>query len=52
MDAPKITIITIVLIVLLVCSAFFSSCEIAYASVNRIKLQKKLMKIVKKHLRL
>lgn len=41
MDAPKITIITIVLIVLLVCSAFFSSCEIAYASVNRIKLQKK-----------
>ncbi len=39
---PSVKIIlTILIVILVVFSAFFSSCEIAYSSVNRIKLKKK-----------
>lgn len=40
MTIPKVLLI-IILIGLILCSAFFSSCEIAFSSVSRIKLEKK-----------
>ena len=38
MDTP----VVILIVILIILSAFFSSCEIAYSSVNKIKLKKKV----------
>lgn len=45
---PKTLIILIILVVLVFLSAFFSSCEITYSSVNKIKLKKKIAEGSKK----
>ena len=45
---PKTLIILIILVVLVFLSAFFSSCEITYSSVNKIKLKKKISEGSKK----
>lgn len=45
---PKTLIILIILVVLVFLSAFFSSCEITYSSVNKIKLKKKMAEGSKK----
>ena len=39
---PKTLVILIVIGILIILSAFFSSCEVTYSSVNKIKLKKKI----------
>ena len=39
---PKTLVILIVIGILIILSAFFSSCEVTYSSVNKIKLKKKV----------
>ena len=39
---PKTLVILIVIGLLVILSAFFSSCEVTYSSVNKIKLKKKV----------
>ena len=39
---PKTLVILIIIGILILLSAFFSSCEVAYSSVNKIKLKKKV----------
>ena len=41
MNTPVVAIL-ILIVILIILSAFFSSCEIAYSSVNKIKLKKKV----------
>ena len=42
MNNPVFIAILILIVILIILSAFFSSCEIAYSSVNKIKLKKKV----------
>ena len=42
MNTPGVIAILILIVILIILSAFFSSCEIAYSSVNKIKLKKKV----------